>query len=110
MNMSTNLPEPTPREVEIDEESKRMRRSWPEQDAFFHGAKWADAHPQSPWVSVKERLPNVDRDLFGDVVSPSALVLTASLAKGVSVNRWNGREWLYIGDVDYLMPIPKIPK
>ena len=28
----------------------------------------------------------------------------------VSVNRWNGREWLYTGDVDYWMPIPAIPK
>ena len=67
-------------------------------------------HPQSPWVSVKDRLPSVEKNLFGDVTHPSVLVLTASHAGGVSVNRWNGREWLYVGDVDYWMPIPAIPE
>lgn len=68
------------------------------------------AHPQSPWVSVKDRLPSVEKNLFGDVTHPSVLVLTASHAGSVSVNRWSGREWLYTGDVDYWMPIPAIPK
>ena len=67
-------------------------------------------HPQSPWVSVKDRLPSVEKNLFDDVTHPSVLCLTASHAGGVSVNRWNGREWLYVGDVDYWMPIPAIPK
>ena len=70
----------------------------------------ADAHPQSPWVSVKDRMPSVERDLFGDATRPSLLVLTASHAGDLSFNRWNGREWLYDGDVDYWMPIPAIPK
>lgn len=65
---------------------------------------------QSPWVSVKDRMPSVEKNLFGDVTHPSVLVLTASHAGGVSVNRWNGREWLYVGNVDYWMPIPAIPK
>lgn len=69
-----------------------------------------DAYHQSPWVSVKDRLPSVEKNLFGDVTHPSVLVITASHAGGVSVNRWNGREWLYVGDVDYWMPIPAIPK
>lgn len=42
-----------------------------------------------------------------DATRPSVLVLTASHAGGVSVNRWNGREWLYVGNVDYWMPIPE---
>ena len=29
-----------------------------------------DAYPQSPWVSVKDRLPSVEKNLFGDVTSP----------------------------------------
>ena len=65
---------------------------------------------QSPWISAKDRLPSVQKNLFGDAIHPSVLVLTASHAGGVSVNRWNGREWLYTGDVDYWMPIPAIPK
>ena len=65
---------------------------------------------QSLWVSVKDRMPSVEKNLFGDVTHPSVLVLTASHAGGVSVNRWNGREWVYTGDVDYWMPIPECPK
>ena len=26
-------------------------------DSFIEGAKWADAHPKSPWISTKEDLP-----------------------------------------------------
>ena len=25
--------------------------------AFIEGAKWADEHPKSPWISVKDKLP-----------------------------------------------------
>lgn len=98
--MSTNYSELTPREVEIDEVEERIKQL----------LEWAGTHPKSPWVSVKERMPSVERNLFGDATHPSVLVLTASHAGGVSVNRWNGREWLYIGDVDYWMPIPELPK
>ena len=109
-DMRANDSELTPREVEIKEAAKRAYANWVLQVVFFDGAQWADAHPQSPWVSVKDRMPSVERDLFGDVTHPSLLVLTASHAGGVSVNRWNGREWLYVGNVDYWMPIPEWPK
>ena len=34
---------------------------------FINGAKWADAHPQSPWISVEQRLPPIKiRVLFLD--------------------------------------------
>lgn len=49
-------------------------------------AEKTDAHPQSPWVSVKDRLPSVEKNLFGDVTHPSVLCLTASNTGGVSVN------------------------
>lgn len=100
----------TPRELEINEAAERTQPNKSYEISFCHGAKWADAHPQSPWVSVKDRLPSVEKNLFGDVTHPSVIVLTASHAGGVSVNRWNGREWLYTGDVDYWMPIPAIPE
>ena len=51
-----------------------------------------DKQKDSPWVSVKDRMPSVEKNLFGDVTHPSLLCLTASHAGGVSVNRWNGRE------------------
>lgn len=98
--MRANDSELTSREVEINEVEERIKCI----------LEWAGAHPKSPWVSVKDRLPSVERDLFGDATHPSVLVLTASHAGNVSVNRWNGREWLYTGDVDYWMPIPELPK
>ena len=27
---------------------------------FIIGAKWADEHPKSPWISVEERIPEED--------------------------------------------------
>ena len=96
---------------EIRKEADRRTEKGNEDPLGFEaGAWWADRHPQSPWVSVKDRLPSVEKNLFGDVTHPSVLCLTASHAGGVSVNRWDGREWLYTGDVDYWMPIPAIPK
>ena len=32
-------------------------RICPDEQSFFDGAEWADKHPQSPWISVKDRLP-----------------------------------------------------
>ena len=29
------------------------------EDAFIAGANWADNNPKSPWISVKERLPEM---------------------------------------------------
>lgn len=34
------------------------------QAGFIAGAKWADEHPKSPWISVKERLPKEDVDVI----------------------------------------------
>lgn len=32
--------------------------------AFEKGAEWANSHPKSPWISVKEQLPDNDDDLY----------------------------------------------
>lgn len=47
----------TPRELEIIEAADRTQPNKSYGVSFCHGAKWADAHPQSPWVSVKDALP-----------------------------------------------------
>ena len=31
-------------------------------DCFEEGAKWADSHSKSPWISVDEKLPPVEKD------------------------------------------------
>ena len=33
------------------------------QNAFYQGAKWADKHPKSPWISVNDDLPCNHGDL-----------------------------------------------
>lgn len=30
---------------------------FPSLESFVSGAEWADAHPKSPWISVRDRLP-----------------------------------------------------
>ena len=30
-------------------------------DSFIEGAEWADANPKSPWISVNEKLPPVEK-------------------------------------------------
>lgn len=31
---------------------------------FVAGAEWADAHPNNPWISVKDRLPEPEQEVF----------------------------------------------
>lgn len=42
---------------------------------FENGVKWADAHPKSPWVSVKESLPKEDPER-NDYMSVEVLTIT----------------------------------
>ena len=32
--------------------------------AFKKGAEWADQHPQSPWISVEDRLPKINETVL----------------------------------------------
>lgn len=36
------------------------------QNAFYQGVKWADKHPKSPWISVKDDLPCNHVELLED--------------------------------------------
>ena len=80
------------------------------QTAFEAGAKWADEHPKSPWISVKERLPKIGEKVllnFESVISPKTGVLEE--CKGRIY--WRFRYFtLTFEDVDYWMPIPELPK
>ena len=31
-------------------------------NGFIDGAKWADSHPKSPWISVNEKLPPIEKN------------------------------------------------
>ena len=36
---------------------------------FTVGAKWADSHPKSPWISVKEKLPCDEKDMVIEILA-----------------------------------------
>ena len=38
-------------------------------ESFIRGAEWADNHPKSPWISVKDKLPCDEKDMVIEYVS-----------------------------------------
>lgn len=108
-------------------------RGW-EEAAFEAGARWADKHPESPWIKVRDK---------SDLPSPIDIETEEDLKKiqwhlchgkeegsvhswfvgyyAVSIASWEEEEitaWCNIEgqevagplDVDYYMPIPELPK
>ena len=45
-------------------------------DCFEKGAKWADSHPKSPWISVKHDLPCNHSELISPDKSSENLTVT----------------------------------
>ena len=45
-------------------------------DCFEEGAKWADSHPKSPWISIKDDLPNNPKYLKQPDYSSWVIALT----------------------------------
>ena len=80
------------------------------QNGFKTGARWADEHPKSPWVSVKDRLPETECSVllhFASVIDPQLGLL----------HEYEGKKYWILAFcykpfevVDYWMPIPEIPK
>lgn len=76
---------------------------------FTAGAKWADAHPKSPWISVKERLPIEEKD----GLSTKVLVLSTKNKVDFSRYDYDVGGWISpVLDIEFThwMPIPKLPK
>lgn len=71
---------------------------------FIDGAHWADEHPKSPWISVKESLPKsfVNVVILGEIDRYS---------RDIAIDYVNSSgEWDHYINVDYWMPIPELPK
>ena len=93
------------------------------QDAFYKGAKWADEHPKSPWISVEDDLPCNHKELIetiGTITGVPALIATQNrVTLGIRIkskdDKWH---WCdnsttlspMIEEVMFWMPIPKPPK
>lgn len=81
-------------------------------ETFYIGAKWADEHPQSPWISVKDDLPcNHEELIVGNLWTRETIVFNGddyyfdrmSLIEG----KWY---WESNRRAKFWFIIPKLPK
>ena len=90
------------------------------QNAFCAGAKWADANPKSPWISVEDDLPYRHFELLEPIPTEDFKGETISVLvidnKGYSwfdymvlyKNIW---KWKHLeSEPSYWMQIPELPK
>ena len=120
------------REKEKIDASKRFASSLYESDMeslnrddlafiFQMGTKWADAHPVSPWVSVKESLPKEDPER-NDYMSVEVLTITDKGYINLDTYDYQNQFWFIrsellvvddnddsLGEVTHWMYIPKLP-
>ena len=98
------------REKEIEKEAYRQEELVNmDAESFIEGAKWADTHPKSPWISVNERLPHEEKNRL------SIKVLVVSTKGGVQISRYDYdmKGWISpVLDIKFThwMPLPKLPK
>ena len=89
---------------------------------FTVGAKWADSHPKSPWISVEDDLPcnhgelmepicQLDDRLIYETKRVFVHCSNNSLDTAHMINFYNRWKW-YPEDIDveHWFPIPELPK
>lgn len=82
-------------------------------ESFIEGAKWADANPKSPWISVDEDLPCNHQELMKNkyftvrvfVFTVNKDIRTDSMVKESSGWKWVNADFNYI----YWMLMPELP-
>ena len=78
------------------------------QQAFEKGAKWADTNPKSPWISVNEKLPPVEK------YDMSIMVLALNTEGKINFSKYDYdvEEWITPeSDIfTHWMFLPKLPK
>ena len=85
---------------------------------FTVGAKWADSHPKSPWISVEEDLPcnNPNNIHFGFTNKVFAIDENKNIFIAYMTKYYN--KWVWCRDdnfnlsyiITHWMPIPEPPK
>ena len=111
------------REERVFEASKRFEESLTEKDlatlskddmcfAFQLGVKWAESHPESPWISVDDDLPCYHEELTHS--NYTNRVLIAAKNGFVEVAFMSKIENVWVWDipikVTHWMPMPGLPK
>ena len=88
-------------------------------EAFMAGVDWADKHPKSPWISVKDDLPCNHKELIDGNSTKSVLVIDHEGCVGllkmkkknngiIGIEPW--WQWEIPAVIYYWMPIPNLPK
>ena len=89
------------------------------QNAFYQGAKWADKHPKSPWISVNDDLPCNHSDLvltYNDIPfsTKRVLVMTDVHTLFLCEMKKDDRGWIWNystkDKITHWFPIPELPK
>lgn len=89
-------------------------------DCFVRGARWADKHPQSPWISIKDRLPEAFK-YKPVLVSYEVNEADGTVWHDCCAAILNGQnDWIAFGynvqnakinaKVTHWMPIPELPQ
>ena len=80
---------------------------------FEGGVKWADTHPKSPWISVKDDLPCNHEELL-DAKCKTKKVFVLKFGGFPDVDymlKINGKwTWFAYKTTKLWMPIPELPK
>ena len=71
---------------------------------FRTGVRWADEHPQSPWISVEDRIPT------GKVIVIDSNGLISTGIFCGDINKTWYVDGVCITNVTHWMPIPELPK
>ena len=78
-------------------------------DCFEEGAKWADEHPKSPWISIKDDLPcNHEEKIHKDCLSTTnVFALYSDYSLGLNYMRKINNKWIrHNGEPLYWMDMP----
>lgn len=86
-----------------------------EDDMVVHGDEYADSHPKSPWISVKEDLPCNHEELIRTQDKATKKVIVMEKYDGVMVDfmkKAKSGVWYWSRSIKvlYWMPIPELPK
>lgn len=79
-------------------------------DCFEEGAKWADEHPKSPWISVKDYLPSMCTDLVINAIATKNVIVLLNDGRIRETQLICGHWKEYDKKVTHWMPIPELPK
>ena len=101
------------REKEIEKEAYIQEvLVYMDAESFIEGAKWADANPKSPWISVDDDLPCYHEELTHS--NYTNRVLIAAKNGFVEVAFMSKIENVWVWDipikVTHWMPMPGLPK